>query len=75
MSVTVDGPAPVLAAALYSLTAVGGLDPAGRVNGYVIELTAKTPEHARLMDPATNGARELLDQWQSSKRQTAASSA
>src|SRR5207247_11313976 len=44
-------------------------------NGYVIELTAKTPEHARLMDPATNGARELLDRWQTSKVQTAASSA
>ena len=44
-------------------------------NGYVIELTARTPEHARLMDPATNGARELLDQWQSSKVPTAVSSA
>ena len=44
-------------------------------NGYVIELTAKTPEHERLMNPGTNRARELLDQWQSSKRQTAASSA
>src|SRR5947207_5044851 len=43
-------------------------------NGYVIELTAKTSEHARLMDPATNGARELLDRWQTSKVQTAASS-
>jgi len=42
-------------------------------NGYVIELTAKTPEHARLMDPATNRARELLDQWQSSKVPTAMS--
>ena len=44
-------------------------------SGYVIELTAKTPEHARLMDPATNGARELLDQWQSSKVPTAMSGA
>ena len=44
-------------------------------NGYVIELTAKTSEHARLMDPATNGARELLDRWQSSKLETAASRA
>jgi catechol 2,3-dioxygenase-like lactoylglutathione lyase family enzyme len=44
-------------------------------NGYVIELTAKTPEHARLMDPATNGARELLDRWQSSKVPTAMSGA
>jgi len=39
----------------------------------VIELTAKTPEHAQLMDPATNGARELLDRWQSSKAQQAMS--
>jgi catechol 2,3-dioxygenase-like lactoylglutathione lyase family enzyme len=43
-------------------------------NGYVIELTAKTPEHARLMDPATNRARELLDRWQSSKVREATSS-
>ncbi len=36
-------------------------------NGYVIELTAKTPEHARLMDPATNGARAILKRWQADK--------
>ena len=36
-------------------------------NGYVIELTAKTPDHARLMDPANNGARAILQRWQSSK--------
>ena len=36
-------------------------------NGYVIELTAKAPEHARLMDPATNGARAILDDWQANK--------
>ena len=36
-------------------------------NGYVIELTAKTPEHARLMDPANNGARTILQRWQASK--------
>lgn len=36
-------------------------------NGYVIELTAKTPEHARAMDPATNGARAKLDAWQAAK--------
>ena len=44
-------------------------------NGYVIELTAKTPEHARLMDPTTNRARALLDRWQSSKVPTAMSGA
>jgi len=32
-------------------------------NGYVIELTAKMPDHARAMDPAINGARAKLDQW------------
>jgi catechol 2,3-dioxygenase-like lactoylglutathione lyase family enzyme len=36
-------------------------------NGYVIELTAKTPEHARMMDPATNGARAILDRWEAEK--------
>ena len=36
-------------------------------NGYVIELTARTPEHARLMDPANNGARAILQRWQASK--------
>src|SRR2546425_1066725 len=36
-------------------------------NGYVIELTAKTPEHARMMDPATNDARAILDRWQAEK--------
>jgi catechol 2,3-dioxygenase-like lactoylglutathione lyase family enzyme len=39
---------------------------------YVIELTAKTPEHARLMDPATNGARTILDRWQAAKPRVAA---
>ena len=36
-------------------------------NGYVIELTAKTPEHDRMMDPAANDARALLDRWQAVK--------
>jgi catechol 2,3-dioxygenase-like lactoylglutathione lyase family enzyme len=36
-------------------------------NGYVIELTARTAEHARLMDPATNGARGILQRWQAAK--------
>jgi len=37
-------------------------------NGYVIELTAKTPGHAREMDPAVNGAREKLERWTAAKR-------
>ncbi|MDE2251447.1 MAG: VOC family protein [Gammaproteobacteria bacterium] len=36
-------------------------------NGYVIELTAKTPQHSRLMDPATNQARGILERWQAAK--------
>ena len=32
-------------------------------NGSVIELTAKTPEHDRMMDRQTNGARTKLDRW------------
>lgn len=36
-------------------------------NGYVIELTARRPNHDRAMDPDTNGARDILDRWQASK--------
>jgi catechol 2,3-dioxygenase-like lactoylglutathione lyase family enzyme len=36
-------------------------------NGYVIELTAKTAEHARLMDPTKNEARAILHRWQAVK--------
>ena len=36
-------------------------------NGYVLELTAKMPNHARLMDPALNEARAILDRWQAGK--------
>ena len=36
-------------------------------NGYVIELTAKTPEHDSHLDPETNDARGILDRWQESK--------
>ena len=36
-------------------------------NGYVIELTAKRPDHDAHMDPKTNKARELLDRWQKGK--------
>ena len=40
-------------------------------NGYVIELTAKRPEHDAMMDPAQNGAREQLDAWQAAKAKAA----
>ncbi len=36
-------------------------------NGYVIELAARTREHAAAMDPAVNGARDKLDRWQAAK--------
>ena len=36
-------------------------------NGYVIELTAKMPNHAQSMDPAQNEARTILDRWQAGK--------
>ena len=44
----------------------------GDPNGYVIELTAKTPGHAQMMDPATNDARAILGRWQAEKSQGAA---
>ena len=37
-------------------------------NGYVIELTAKLPSHTKAMDPATNGARSILESWQKEKQ-------
>jgi len=42
-------------------------------NGYVIELTARMPNHDKAMDPAANGARTRLERWQAAK--TASSSA
>jgi catechol 2,3-dioxygenase-like lactoylglutathione lyase family enzyme len=44
-------------------------------NGYVIELTARRPNHATEMNPATNGAREKLDRWQAAKKERAAAPA
>jgi catechol-2,3-dioxygenase len=37
-------------------------------NGYVIELAATMPSHAREMDPAINGARAKLDAWTRERR-------
>ena len=37
-------------------------------NGYVIELTAKTPKHKKAMNPKTNGARAMLDTWTKARR-------
>ena len=36
-------------------------------NGYVIELTAKSDNHDAMMNPDTNGARQILDDWTASK--------
>ena len=40
-------------------------------NGYVIELTAKVPGMERDMDPKQNRARDILNTWQTDKRQPA----
>lgn len=37
-------------------------------NGYVIELTAKQPNHDAMMNPKVNGARGILDRWQAAKQ-------
>ena len=37
-------------------------------NGYVVELTARTPGHDAAMDPARNGARAQLDRWSARRR-------
>jgi catechol 2,3-dioxygenase-like lactoylglutathione lyase family enzyme len=44
-------------------------------NGYVIELTAKRPNHDEAMDPAVNKARAKLDRWQAGKRGTVGATA
>jgi len=36
-------------------------------NGNVVELTAKMPAHDEAMNPATNRARAILDDWQAAK--------
>jgi catechol 2,3-dioxygenase-like lactoylglutathione lyase family enzyme len=36
-------------------------------NGYIIELTARLPQHDRDVDPSLNGARETLARWQAEK--------
>jgi catechol-2,3-dioxygenase len=36
-------------------------------NGYVIELTCKRDGHDGAMDPAHNGARDILARWQAGK--------
>ena len=40
-------------------------------NGYVIELAARTPAHEREMDPKTNDARAILDEWSARRRAAA----
>ncbi len=39
-------------------------------DGYVIELAAKAIGHDPAMDPARNGAREILDRWMANQRLT-----
>src|SRR5262245_36321137 len=38
-------------------------------NGYVIELTAKRPNHDDMLDPAKNGARRKFNAWLAAKQQ------
>ncbi|MEY4549022.1 MAG: hypothetical protein RL685_5217 [Pseudomonadota bacterium] len=40
-------------------------------NGYVIELTAKLPNHEEATDPSRNDARGKLDRWQTQKSRIA----
>ena len=40
-------------------------------NGYVIELTAKGPNHGEATDPKRNAARAKLDRWQKAKTEKA----
>lgn len=40
-------------------------------DGYVVELAAKRAGHDAALDPAANGAREVLDRWQAQKDSTA----
>jgi len=42
-------------------------------NGYVIELTAKRPDHDDMLDPAKNGAGRKFAAWQAAKRQSKSS--
>lgn len=44
-------------------------------NGYVVELTARRPDHDSQMDPALNKARQKLDAWQKDKALAAATDA
>ena len=44
-------------------------------NGYVIELTAKLPNHDKAMNPETNGARNILKRWQGEKQAETAGAA
>lgn len=39
-------------------------------NGYVIELTAKRPDHDQQVAAARESARRMLDQWQQEKLNT-----
>jgi catechol 2,3-dioxygenase-like lactoylglutathione lyase family enzyme len=41
-------------------------------NGYVIELTAKRPNHDEAMDPVKSGARAKLEAWQREKNKVEA---
>ena len=70
-----DALAPMMAKARAAGVDVRGIADHGMIdsiylrdpNGYVIELTAKRPDHDAQMDPAKNGARANLARWQANK--------
>ncbi|MEZ4312915.1 MAG: VOC family protein [Polyangiaceae bacterium] len=57
------GVEPYGPAELEAVTSIYLRDP----NGYIVELTVKKEDHDEVMDPETNGAREILDRWQVEK--------
>ncbi len=75
LEVAEDALAPMIAKATAAGVDVRGIADHGSMhsiyfrdpNGYVIELTAKSPTHDDDMDPAKNGSRENLARWQREK--------
>ena len=75
LEVAEDALAPMIAKAKAAGVDVRGIADHGSMhsiyfrdpNGYVIELTAKSPTHDDDMDPAKNGSRDNLARWQREK--------
>ena len=75
LEVAEDALAPMIAKAKAAGVDVRGIADHGSMhsiyfrdpNGYVIELTAKMPQHDEAMDRRTNNAREKMNRWQRMK--------